>query len=786
MQRQNPNQGTNSQPAATILIVEDESMIAFAIKTSLINLGYKVCDIAVESEDAIKKVEVYKPDLILMDINLKDSVDGIETAKKIRLSDDIPIVYLTSLEDDETLERAITTDPSGYVLKPFKKRELRIAIEIGLSKHRIQVELKLSKASFHDVVEKNVEGILVIDKKGIVKFANGTAEQFFGIPRASLIGQKIKFPIEGEEGFELDILRTNGSSGVGELRVVESLWNDKPVYLVSVRDITKRKRNEQELINAKKIAEDLAHAKEQFLAKVNHEIRTPMNAIMGMAHLLKTANHTPKEKNYLNTISQSSENLLVIINDLLDLSKVEAGKFTFEKTEFNLHDLINNLINSLTFKIVEKDIYLNSKIDNAIPPVLVGDPVRLNQIITNLVGNAIKFTEKGGVLIKVNLISKESDHFKIHFAVSDTGIGIPKVKLRKIFQSFIQASDDTNRKYGGTGLGLTIAKQLIELQDGTINVESTVNKGSVFSFELMYKIGDPRKLSTANDNLSTVEFRSLNNVTILLVEDNKINQEVVTDLIKAENENIKLDIAVNGKQAIEKIIDTNYDLVLMDVQMPIMDGYEATIFIRAKLDNSKKNIPIIAMTANATAAEKQHCFDSGMTDYISKPIKPKTLYYAILSAIKPASNNGSVVDEHKQELPNKHLEPNKQERKTDKLFDLSYFELFAKGDEKRVIKYIDIYTTEIASHLKTLIKHHENKAWDNVSRSTHTMKPHFNQISMYELESLVVLLEENAKSNKPDELLINTLVNQIQKKWKITVKALKKEKQKRLALLEPN
>ncbi|MBN4081500.1 response regulator [bacterium AH-315-C07] len=544
------------------------------------------------------------------------------------------------------------------------------------------------------------------------------------------------------------------------------------------RDYTERKRNEQELIKAKQIAEESAKAKEQFLANVSHEIRTPMNAIMGMGHLLKTANHTPKEKNYLDTINQSAANLLVIINDLLDLSKIESGKFSLEETEFHLEDTINNLITALSYKVQEKNIYLNSKLANKLPPVLKGDPVRLTQILTNLVGNAIKFTEKGGVVIEVNLITEEVGSCKIHFAVSDTGIGIPENKLEKIFESFTQASADTTRKFGGSGLGLTISKQLVELQGGDIKVESKVNQGSVFSFDLVYKTGDPKKIVNQDDKLSLIEFSGLKNVRILLVEDNKINQEVVVDLIKVKNENIKIDIAENGKEAIERISDNNYDLVFMDVQMPVMDGYEATKFVREELDKPKKNIPIIAMTAHATASEKQKCFDSGMNSYLSKPIDPNKLYNTIITTVNSGSDN---INKSEPETIHQQHETRNQQTE---LFDLSFFEKFAEGDESIVIKYIDMYTTHIPSEIKSMAKHIENKSWVDVGSCAHKMKPLFNHMSMNELESWAVLLEENAGSNQPNELLITELVNKINQKWDIACIALNKEKQNRLAQLE--
>lgn len=416
-------------------------------------------------------------------------------------------------------------------------------------------------------------------------------------------------------------------------------------------DITVRKTMEEELIQANKVAaqslkeatdavdelmkirkelEELMKVKEQFLANMSHEIRTPMNAIVGFTSLLLKTELTSEQKQYINAVKTSGENLLVIINDILDFSKIQSGKFVFEQTDFRLSQLFTTFTEMMLPKSIEKNIQLLTKIDKRIPDHLIGDPTRLNQIFLNLVGNAIKFTEMGEVKVTAELISETDDTVDLKFQVIDSGIGIQEDKLKTVFEGFTQASNETTRKYGGTGLGLTIVKQLIELQGGTIDVESKLGEGSVFTFNIKFR----KDLNPESEKTIIPEAKEPENIpelSILLVEDNTLNQilakKVLTDW------NWKVDIADNGMIAVDKILNNEYDVVLMDIQMPEMDGYEATRRIRKTFEEPKSNIPIIAMTAHALAGEAEKCLNVGMNDYISKPFDKKILYSKIISVI---------------------------------------------------------------------------------------------------------------------------------------------------------
>jgi CheY-like chemotaxis protein len=367
---------------------------------------------------------------------------------------------------------------------------------------------------------------------------------------------------------------------------------------------------------------------------MSHEIRTPMNSIIGVTNLLLGTPFDDHQQKYLNVIKKSSENLLVIINDILDLSKIEAGKMEFERINFLLSDVVETVYHTMLFKAEEKQLQFITNIDEKLPKALKGDPVRLSQILINLASNAIKFTTKGNVTISVKPLSENDKDVIVEFAVTDTGIGIPEDKLNKIFESFSQASCDTTRKFGGTGLGLTISKQLIELQGGAIHVMSTMGEGTNFSFKMPYEIGSAEEVGKKIYDSADVSGDDLKGIKILLVEDNAFNQMVAVDTLQDLIKELNIEVAGNGKIAVDKVRNNDYDIVLMDVQMPEMDGFEATVQIRKHLPAPKNKIAIMAMTANVTTDEVEKCFQSGMDEYIAKPFNPQDLLNKISKTIK--------------------------------------------------------------------------------------------------------------------------------------------------------
>lgn len=391
----------------------------------------------------------------------------------------------------------------------------------------------------------------------------------------------------------------------------------------------------KELVKAKDEAIQYAQTKQQFLANMSHEIRTPMNAIIGMINLLQNTKLNQEQKEYLNHINLSSNNLLVIINDILDVSKIESGKVIFEKHRFNLNDTLDNLQKMFEHKVMEKGIQFKITKEPQLPAFWLGDQVRLNQILINLVGNAIKFTLEGSVSLHVEIKNKIDDyHYEVLFKVIDTGIGIQPDKKEHIFESFTQASSDTTRKFGGTGLGLTIAKQLVELQNGKIWFESEINHGTTFYFYLPLEKTNPPTISEiqakAQISLSkNIDKRIFSQSTILVAEDNPLNQFLIKTLLSKQNfQNIL--ICNNGKEAIELLQKNNVDLILLDLHMPEMDGYETTTFIRNNFPAPKSNVYIIALTAAVIQGEKEKCLSIGMNDYISKPFNPNELFEKII------------------------------------------------------------------------------------------------------------------------------------------------------------
>ncbi|MBF0118432.1 MAG: response regulator [Desulfobacterales bacterium] len=399
------------------------------------------------------------------------------------------------------------------------------------------------------------------------------------------------------------------------------------------------KKTNEELLIAKEISDAAAKAKSEFLANMSHELRTPMNAIIGFSELTINTELTNKQRQYLNNIKTSSQLLLGIINDVLDFSKIDTGKLELENKTFNLHDITNNIFSMFNSKAKDKGLKFNLSIDNNIPTQLIGDSLRIEQILINICGNAIKFTEEGEIVVKADLIEKTEDSVYLKFSVKDTGIGIPTEKIPTLFKSFSQADGSSTRKYGGTGLGLAVSKRLAEMMGGKLYLETEENKGTTFYFDIKTgydKNAKPVLNDEQNNNIDII--KKIEGIKVLLVEDNDINQEIASEILQSIGINVQ--IAENGEISVRKLMEEDFDIVLMDVQMPVMDGYTATKAIRS---NPKyKDIPIIAMTANALKGDREKCLDAGMNDYIIKPIEPDELFNSLAKWIKSKQREKGV------------------------------------------------------------------------------------------------------------------------------------------------
>jgi|GEM_PF-1588578 len=408
-------------------------------------------------------------------------------------------------------------------------------------------------------------------------------------------------------------------------QINQDLLNQKEQLVVETGEI---KEEIEYLTIAKQKAEEATLAKSNFLSNMSHEIRTPMNAVIGMTHVLLEENPRTDQREHLETVMFSAENLLVIINDILDYSKMEAGRMVIERTNFDIREVINNIYKTLAPKAKARRLIFQLDMEEDVPRYLLGDPTRLTQVLINLLNNAIKFTEEGKISLVVRQQSKPNQgESKLSFEVKDTGIGIPKEKQEQIFESFSQADEHTTRVFGGTGLGLAITKRLVELQGGWIKLQSEVGKGSCFSFSLTYTIGEaPSELLTETQNV--LKQKGIKGVErILIVEDNLFNIKVVKRILKFWD--MEIDIAKDGYEALEKVKEKDYNLVLMDLQMPRMDGYQATETIRSWGENKYQSLPIIALSASALADFRKRAFDVGMNDFLTKPFKPKDLYQTI-------------------------------------------------------------------------------------------------------------------------------------------------------------
>jgi len=536
--------------------------------------------------------------------------------------------------------------------------------------------------------------------------------------------------------------------------------------VVVARDITEQKRIERELIEARVFAElateiaeeakgkaesasliagDAVKAKQQFLSNMSHEIRTPMNAIIGFTKVLLKTELSAKQKEYLMAIKMSGDSLIVLINDILDLAKVDAGKMVFEKTPFKIALSISAMLHLFETKILEKNLQLVKIYDPKIPTVLEGDPVRLHQIIMNLVSNAIKFTNEGKITMSVQLLKEENENVEIEFAVSDTGIGIPEERIGQIFENFQQASSKTSRIYGGTGLGLAIAKQLVESQGGTIAVKSKLQEGSTFSFILPFQI---TKAEAESDTEVAEDDFEAKNIKVLVVEDIPLNQLLMKTLL--DDFGFEREIAGNGKIAIEKMEVNKYDLVLMDLQMPEMNGFEATEYIRNVL---KSNIPIIALTADVTTMDLAKCNAVGMNDYISKPVDERLLYSKIISLVKKSN-----MEEYKA---------NKEDSSSDevklKCIDLNYLINRTKSNPQLMMEMISLYLEQTPSLITAMKESLELKDWIALHAAVHKIIPSFSIMGIStDFENMAKKVQEYASSQLQTEGIYG-LVLQIEK-----------------------
>ena len=626
-------------------------------------------------------------------------------------------------------------------------------------------ELKIANYA-RSLIESSRDPLFIINTKGkITDLNNATAEvigkkkealintDFFIYFTDSLKAKKVYREIFAK-GYVLDYPLIIKDHHLTDVLFNGSVYRDEEGKVIgaviAARDVTLQKQFEKELVAAKiqaelatitaeaakakaetatSIAENAVKTKQQFLSNMSHEIRTPMNAIIGFTKVLLKTELTDKQREYLSAIKLSGDSLIVLINDILDLAKVESGKMTFEEIPFKFSESIRSMLYLFDLKIQEKNLNLLIDFDERIPEVLIGDPMRLNQIILNLASNAIKFTSKGSITVAVKLMNENDQTVSIVFTITDTGIGIEEEKIGKIFENFQQAYSGSSRLYGGTGLGLAIVKQLIETQGGSISVRSKLNVGTSVSFIL------PFKKSHLQPELLLEHFdfdQEVQHIKVLVAEDVKLNQLLMKTLL--EDFGFESDIVSNGKLATEKLANTAYDLILMDLQMPEMNGFEATTYIRNVM---KSNIPIIALTADVTTMDVEKCRAIGMDDYISKPVNEKILYNKILSFVKKAkaeTTSGTIERDLTKKI---------------KYVDLAFLEKRTKSNPKLMAEMISLYLEQTPSLLKTIKKSFEEKDWKMLSAAIHKMIPSFSIMGIHsDYELLAKKIQEFAESQQ--------------------------------------
>ncbi|MGB0886560.1 MAG: response regulator [Vicingaceae bacterium] len=632
--------------------------------------------------------------------------------------------------------------------------------EILLQKNK-EINLINSEEKYRSIISNMELGLAEVDNNDIITSVNYRLNYLTGYSKDELIGKNyidIFLDAESRKIMEKENKRRkNGITGVYEVKLRKKngdwLWiiiSGAPLYNEDKKiigtigahlDISDRKLMEHELVKSKEAAEGLAELKSHFLANMSHEVRTPMNGIIGLTKLLLDTNLSEKQKEYLNAIDISSNTLLVVVNDILDISKIEAGKMNFENNKFKLVDLISSVVDVFEAKAAEKGIDLESFIDKSIPEYLIGDSIRLNQILYNLINNAIKFTNKGKVVVQIKKINHALSSTYLDISIIDTGIGISKESQLKIFDVFTQAKENTTRKFGGTGLGLTIVKRLVELQGGIIDVESKENKGSKFSVKLKFQTPNQENDVIENHQKKIKDYTSLSGLKVLLAEDNSINQLLINDLL--ESKKINVETVSNGDDAIKKWLKNDYDLILMDMQMPIKDGYEAMHEIRLHKKIKKRAIPILALTAHATEGEQKKCISAGADNYLSKPFQPNQL----LSMIKKMT----VKEEKLVTLEAHNLEN----------FNIKTLREFTNNNPKLIVSTLHLLHETLSEDEKSLLNALASDDEKVLKSLTHRMKPNLYLLGLSGLGELC------------NEIAIDTkLLNEIKDYASIIAKAM--------------
>ena len=778
--------------AAELIIANNELALQNEVKEKLAaELVIANKELALQNEVKEKRTAelvIANRELAFLNVEKEKRADELILANK-------ELVFQNKEKGRRAKELILADNELEYQIREKEKGEIA-----NLELEAIGDSLKIASQYSLSLIEASLDPMVTISTEGKITDMNEATVNITGISRQKLTGTDFfNYFTEPQKAREVYLeVFAKGSVANSPLtlrhrdgKLTDVLFNGS-VYkdnhgnvlgvVVVARDVTEQKRVATELTEAKvaaerateiaenakikaesatQIAENAVKAKQQFLSNMSHEIRTPMNAIIGFTKVLLKTELTAKQKEYLSAIKLSGNALIVLINDILDLAKVDSGKMIFEQTPFKMAMSISAMLHLFEPKIQEKNLVLIKEYDPNIPEVLVGDPVRLHQIILNLVSNAVKFTSQGKITVNVHLLEEDNEKATIQFSVSDTGIGIAEDKLKTIFENFQQAYSGTSRLYGGTGLGLAIVKQLVEPQGGTIKVESVVNEGSTFSFCLsLKKTNAEAAYETENIELDL----DLKELKVLVVEDIVLNQLLMKTIL--EEFEFSCDIAGNGKIAIDKLQRNTYDAILMDLQMPVMNGFNATEHIRNIM---KSKIPIIALTADVTTVDLAKCKAAGMNDYIAKPVDERLLYSKIVGLVKKSQQND--VDKLSEITATKKL----------KCIDLDYLIHRTKSNPELMMQMISLYLEQTPPLVSTMKQGLHDKDWNLLYSSVHKIIPSFSIMGINsDVEDMAKQVQEFASKQLESDgipemvLQIETVCNQACKELRVEFNAIKK------------
>lgn len=628
-----------------ILVVDDreENIVALEalLKRDDINIlsttsPNEALRIAWENSISVALVDVQMPDI--------DGFELVEMLKANPRTKDILVIFVTAISKEAKYAvKGFGTGAVDYLYKPLDPYITSAKVDAFIQLAQTQKEIKAKNEelqNFAIMVKNSADVIATVDAQTFrIQSINPAVFKIFGYQPIELLQRSI-IDMAADASQPLfrkklsDIVNNNLSYAVSEYQFEtfdkRTIWaecrttySNKTLFL-NISDVSPQKSYQQELIKSKEAAEHSRKVKENFLANMSHELRTPVNGIIGLTSMLRKSTLDDQQKNVIDLLEVSSQSLLGVINDVLDISKIEAGKFSIIRKPNDLKGVVKSVFDLLKYKADEKNVELILEIAPDVPEAVMFDALRLNQILMNLLSNAIKFTDRGYVKLQLSVLQKLNDNVKLKFSVIDSGIGIPSDRLTKIFDSFEQAEQDTIIKYGGTGLGLTIVKKLIELKGGELTVSSQVGSGSVFNFINWYTVTDKPKAVRDNDNSSLRALEPFNEVNVLVAEDNLVNQFMLSKMLKDWNVNVE--IVDNGQKVIDKLMAKDFDLILMDTHMPEINGYQAAKNIRVNFAEPKRSIPIISLSAATFDHEQQQALSAGMNDVLAKPFQPYQLH----------------------------------------------------------------------------------------------------------------------------------------------------------------